>query len=155
MQLKERVRAIILKDAPHRRASSRRRPSSSTASSAGSRRASGPSRPPVETASSRGKTVLVIDDDVRNIFALTTMLEERGLKVLFAENGRDGLILLGAHPEVALVLTDVMMPEMDGYDTMRAIRANPSYSDLPIIALTAKAMKGRSRNASKPGPQTT
>src|SRR5690606_19510013 len=89
-----------------------------------------------------GKTVLVIDDDVRNIFALTTMLEERGLKVLFAENGRDGLELLGAHPEVALVLTDVMMPEMDGYDTMRAIRSNPRYADLPIIALTAKAMKG-------------
>ena len=86
--------------------------------------------------------MLVIDDDVRNIFALTTMLEERGLIVLFAENGRDGLNLLGAHPEVALVLTDVMMPEMDGYDTTRAIRANPSYSDLPIIALTAKAMKG-------------
>jgi CheY-like chemotaxis protein len=89
-----------------------------------------------------GKTVLVIDDDVRNIFALTSLLEDHRLKVVHAENGRTGIELLQNTPEIDLVLMDIMMPEMDGYETMRAIRQEPQFRSLPIIALTAKAMKG-------------
>jgi CheY-like chemotaxis protein len=88
----------------------------------------------------RGK-VLVVDDDLRNIFAITSVLESGGFDVVFAENGRDALELLQRTPDVGLVLTDVMMPEMDGYETMRAVRTLPVYGALPIIALTAKAMK--------------
>jgi HAMP domain-containing protein/signal transduction histidine kinase/CheY-like chemotaxis protein len=89
-----------------------------------------------------GKTVLVIDDDVRNIFALTSLLEDHRLKVVHAENGRTGIELLQKTPEIDLVLMDIMMPEMDGYETMRAIREEARFRSLPIIALTAKAMKG-------------
>jgi len=89
-----------------------------------------------------GKTVLVIDDDVRNIFALTSLLEDHRLKVVHAENGRTGIELLQKTPDVDLVLMDIMMPEMDGYETMRAIRKEARFRSLPIIALTAKAMKG-------------
>jgi len=89
-----------------------------------------------------GKTVLVIDDDVRNIFALTSLLEDHRLKVVHAENGRTGIELLKKTPEIDLVLMDIMMPEMDGYETMRAIREEARFRSLPIIALTAKAMKG-------------
>ena len=89
-----------------------------------------------------GKTVLVVDDDVRNIFALTSLLEEHNLNVLHAENGHAGIGLLTSTPGVDLVLMDIMMPEMDGYETMRAIRKIPQFRSLPIIALTAKAMKG-------------
>jgi signal transduction histidine kinase/HAMP domain-containing protein/CheY-like chemotaxis protein len=89
-----------------------------------------------------GKTVLVIDDDVRNIFALTSLLEDHRLKVVHAENGRAGIELLQKTPDVDLVLMDIMMPEMDGYETMRAIREEARFRSLPIIALTAKAMKG-------------
>ncbi len=89
-----------------------------------------------------GKHVLVVDDDVRNIFSLTSVLEDHGMTVSFAENGRDGIAKLEETPGIDLVLMDVMMPEMDGYQTMRAIREKPDLASLPIIALTAKAMKG-------------
>ncbi len=89
-----------------------------------------------------GRRVLIVDDDVRNVFALTSALEAHGMHVAFAENGREGLDALRADPDVDLVLMDVMMPEMDGYETMRAIREMPEHSRLPVIALTAKAMQG-------------
>ncbi|PLS77041.1 MAG: hybrid sensor histidine kinase/response regulator, partial [Chloroflexi bacterium] len=89
-----------------------------------------------------GKKVLIIDDDVRNIFALTSVMERQRMHVIYAENGRDGIKLLEQTPDVDIVLTDIMMPEMDGYETARAIRQNPAIRTLPIIALTAKAMKG-------------
>jgi CheY-like chemotaxis protein len=89
-----------------------------------------------------GKKVLVVDDDVRNIFSLTSVLEEHGMTVVFAENGKDAITKLEATEGVDLVLMDVMMPEMDGYETTRAIRERPKFRALPIIALTAKAMRG-------------
>ncbi|MCP6759676.1 MAG: HAMP domain-containing protein [Fischerella sp. CENA71] len=89
-----------------------------------------------------GKKVLIIDDDVRNIFALTSMLERYHMQILYAENGSDGIEVLQQHPDINVVLMDVMMPEMDGYETTRHIRANPNFKSLPIIALTAKAMQG-------------
>jgi CheY-like chemotaxis protein len=89
-----------------------------------------------------GKKLLIVDDDIRNIFALTSLLERYDMEVLYAENGKDGIKLLQSTPGVDVVLMDVMMPEMDGYATMQAIRKMKKYRDLPIIALTAKAMKG-------------
>ncbi len=89
-----------------------------------------------------GKQVLIVDDDVRNVFALTSALESRGMLVRFAENGRDAIQTLDADPEVDLVLMDVMMPELDGHETTRALRGDPRFGELPIISLTAKAMKG-------------
>ena len=89
-----------------------------------------------------GRKVLIIDDDVRNIFALTTMLERYGMQGLYAENGKDGIALLKKTPNIDAVLMDVMMPEMDGYETTRAIRKLSKFKKLPIIALTAKAMQG-------------
>ncbi len=89
-----------------------------------------------------GTTILIVDDDVRNIFALTSVLERHDVKVFYAENGPDALGLLDGHPEVDLVLLDVMMPDMDGYETVRAIRSRKSLANLPVIAVTAKAMKG-------------
>ena len=89
-----------------------------------------------------GKKVLVVDDDIRNVFALTSTLEQRGMKVVFAENGREGIERLHQHPNTDLVLLDIMMPEMDGYETAQAIRSMPRFEHLPIISLTAKAMKG-------------
>jgi CheY-like chemotaxis protein len=89
-----------------------------------------------------GKRVLVVDDDVRNIFALTTVLEQHGLQVVHAENGRAGIDMLRKTSGVDGVLMDIMMPEMDGYETMRAIRQIAEFRSLPIIAVTAKAMKG-------------
>ncbi len=88
-----------------------------------------------------GKKVLIVDDDVRNIFALTGVLESHGVDVLFAENGKDGIAALDRNPDIDVVLMDVMMPEMDGYETMRAIREDPGRKALPIIAITAKALK--------------
>jgi CheY-like chemotaxis protein/histone H3/H4 len=90
----------------------------------------------------KGKKVLIVDDDVRNVFALTSVLEANGMEVLFAENGRDGIETLRENPDVDLVLMDIMMPEMDGYETMQAVRSIPEFKQLPIISLTAKAMKG-------------
>jgi CheY-like chemotaxis protein len=89
-----------------------------------------------------GRQVLIVDDDVRNIFALSSVLERRGMKVLTANTGREAIETLEARPDLAIVLMDIMMPEMDGYQTMRVIRQNPSWRRLPIVALTAKAMKG-------------
>jgi CheY-like chemotaxis protein len=89
-----------------------------------------------------GKLVLVVDDDVRNIFALSSVLERRGMQVLTASTGREAIVTLESTPEVAIVLMDIMMPEMDGYETMRAIRNNAAFRRLPIVSLTAKAMKG-------------
>jgi CheY-like chemotaxis protein/signal transduction histidine kinase/HAMP domain-containing protein len=88
-----------------------------------------------------GKIVLVVDDDIRNIFAITSVLERHGVTILFAENGQRGLEVLEQNPGVQLVLMDIMMPEMDGYEAMRAIRRLARHAALPIIALTAKAMK--------------
>ena len=89
-----------------------------------------------------GKKILIVDDDVRNVFALASALEANGMEVLFAENGREGIEALKANAAVDLVLMDVMMPEMDGYETTQAIRKLPEFEKLPIIALTAKAMRG-------------
>jgi CheY-like chemotaxis protein len=90
-----------------------------------------------------GKTILLVDDDMRNIFALSSVLEEKGLNVLVAEHGKEGLEMLGRHADIALVLMDIMMPEMDGYTAMQEIRNSESdIRNVPIIALTAKAMKG-------------
>ena len=89
-----------------------------------------------------GRKVLVVDDDVRNIFALSSVLERRGMTVLTAGTGREAIDILDSTPDVTIVLMDIMMPEMDGYETMRVIRENPAFQRLPIIALTAKAMKG-------------
>jgi len=89
-----------------------------------------------------GKKVLVVDDDVRNIFALSSVLERRGMAVLTASTGREAIAQLESTDDVAIVLMDIMMPEMDGYQTMQVIRENSAFRRLPIIALTAKAMKG-------------
>jgi CheY-like chemotaxis protein len=88
------------------------------------------------------KTALLVDDDARNIFALSSVLERRGMKVLTATTGSEAIALLDNHSDLAIVLMDIMMPEMDGYQTIAKIRENPDFRRLPIIALTAKAMKG-------------
>ena len=90
----------------------------------------------------KDKTILLVDDDMRNVFALSSVLEDKGLAVVIARNGKESLDLLEAHPETDLILMDIMMPEMDGYDATRAIRKIEAHAKLPIIALTAKAMKG-------------
>ena len=89
-----------------------------------------------------GRKVLVVDDDARNIFAVSSVLERRGMVVLSAETGREAISTIESTPDLAIVLMDIMMPEMDGYETMQRIRQNPAMRRLPIIALTAKAMKG-------------
>jgi HAMP domain-containing protein/CheY-like chemotaxis protein/signal transduction histidine kinase len=89
-----------------------------------------------------GRKVLVVDDDVRNIFALSSVLERRGMSVLTAGTGREAIAIIESTLDLSIVLMDIMMPEMDGYETMQVIRQNPLFRRLPIIALTAKAMKG-------------
>jgi CheY-like chemotaxis protein len=89
-----------------------------------------------------GKRALIVDDDMRNIFALSSVLEEYDMQIKSTDNGRDAISLLDRDPDVDIVLMDIMMPEMDGLDTMREIRKIPACRDLPIIAVTAKAMKG-------------
>jgi CheY-like chemotaxis protein len=89
-----------------------------------------------------GRTVLLVDDDARNIFALSSILERRGMRVRTATTGKEAIQLIEANDDIAIVLMDIMMPEMDGYQTIRAIRQKPDFRRLPIIALTAKAMKG-------------
>ncbi|MGG3448501.1 response regulator [Domibacillus aminovorans] len=88
-----------------------------------------------------GKKILVVDDDMRNVFALTTALESYQVEVVFAENGKDGITVLQGNPDIDLVIMDIMMPEMDGFETIRVIRQLPEFQSVPIIALTAKAMK--------------
>ncbi len=102
-------------------------------------------RPPMagaSTTSLEGRQILITDDDTRNIFALKSALEEYHMEVLTAESGAEAIDLLGAYPDIDIVLMDIMMPEMDGYETIRRIRAKSQWNALPIIALTAKAMKG-------------
>ncbi|MGN9837779.1 HAMP domain-containing protein [Nonomuraea sp. H19] len=105
--------------------------------------------PPLETPSQwqgddplNGAKILIVDDDIRNVFALTSVLERHGSTVVYAENGREGIEQLERNEDVALVLMDIMMPEMDGWATTSAIRRMPQFADLPIIALTAKVMRG-------------
>jgi len=89
-----------------------------------------------------GKKVLVVDDDVRNIFALTSLLERHKMQTVTAASGAEAIDIMQSTPDISLALMDIMMPEMDGYETMRRIRQNRQFSMMPIIALTAKAMKG-------------
>jgi len=94
------------------------------------------------TSELAGKRALIVDDDIRNIFALTSVLEQQGMVIYNAENGKDGIEVLTNTPDIDAVLMDIMMPELDGYDTIRIMRKLDAYKDLPIIAITAKAMKG-------------
>jgi len=89
-----------------------------------------------------GAKILIVDDDIRNIYSLTSVLESYDVEVLHAEGGRDGLLILEQTPDVDLALIDIMMPEMDGYETMQRIREQAALADVPLIAVTAKAMKG-------------
>ncbi|POX39047.1 hybrid sensor histidine kinase/response regulator, partial [Streptomyces sp. Ru73] len=89
-----------------------------------------------------GAQALVVDDDIRNAFALTNVLSRVGMRVVYAEHGREAIEMLGKNPGIDFVLMDIMMPEMDGYETIRAIRRTPRYADLPVVVLTAKAMPG-------------
>jgi CheY-like chemotaxis protein len=89
-----------------------------------------------------GKSVLIVDDDIRNIFALASVLERHKMKIESAETGRDAIRILKENPDIDIVLMDIMMPEMDGIETMRELRKLPQLKNLPIIAVTAKAMKG-------------
>jgi len=98
--------------------------------------------PPTAAADIAGAKVLIVDDDIRNIYSLTSVLETYGVEVLHAERGRDGIALLEQYPDIDAALIDIMMPEMDGYETIREIRRRPRLADLAIISVTAKAMKG-------------
>ena len=88
-----------------------------------------------------GKKALVVDDDIRNIFAVTTLLERHRMKVVYAESGRGAIEMLRQNPDVDVILMDIMMPEMDGYETIRIMRKEPQWQQLPIIAVTARALK--------------
>jgi signal transduction histidine kinase/CheY-like chemotaxis protein len=104
--------------------------------------ADAPSAPPATVAELAGAKVLIVDDDIRNIFSLTSVLESHDVEVLHAERGKDGILILDQTPGVDVALIDIMMPEMDGYETMKQIRQRPALAELPLIAVTAKAMKG-------------
>jgi CheY-like chemotaxis protein len=93
-------------------------------------------------ASLATRNVLVVDDDIRNIFALTAMLERQQMEVVSVDSGKEALEVLEQNPNIDIALVDIMMPEMDGYETMTRMRQMPTFKDRPIIALTAKAMKG-------------
>ena len=90
----------------------------------------------------RGRKILVVDDDARNIFALTSLLENQDMDVITATNGRDAIDIIKNTDDLGIVLMDIMMPEMDGYETIEEIRKMPEFRTLPILALTARAMKG-------------
>ena len=90
----------------------------------------------------KGKKILIVDDDIRNIFAMTSLLERYDMQIFSAETGKLALEQLQSTPEIDAVLMDIMMPDMDGYETMREIRQAPEFRTIPILALTAKAMKG-------------
>jgi CheY-like chemotaxis protein len=96
----------------------------------------------LDNSSLLGAKVLIVDDDIRNIYSLTSVLETYDIKVLHAERGRDGIALLNENPDVDVALIDIMMPEMDGYETMRQIRNTPAIAHIPLVSVTAKAMKG-------------
>jgi CheY-like chemotaxis protein len=98
--------------------------------------------PAPSEASLRGARLVVVDDDMRTVYALSALLRGKGAEVLVAENGREGVALVRQHPDVQGVLMDIMMPEMDGYEAMRQLRKEDRFAQLPLIALTAKAMKG-------------
>ena len=89
-----------------------------------------------------GKKILVVDDDMRNVFSIKKVLEEKGIMILVGKNGKEGIACLNDNPDINLVLMDIMMPEMDGYEAIGEIRKQKKFKKLPIIALTAKAMKG-------------
>ncbi|HYC95066.1 MAG TPA: response regulator, partial [Sphingomicrobium sp.] len=89
-----------------------------------------------------GSRILIIDDDIRNIYSLTSVLEVHGVEVLHAERGSEGIAILQSEPGINAALVDIMMPDMDGYETMRRIRETPDIAEVPLIAVTAKAMKG-------------
>ena len=86
--------------------------------------------------------MLIVDDDIRNIFSLTSVLEQYKIEVLYAENGRDGISILKETPSIDVALIDIMMPDMDGFETMREIRRHEELRNIPLISVTAKAMKG-------------
>ncbi len=98
-----------------------------------------------------GRKVMIVDDDIRNIFAMTSVLEQHKVDVVPAESGREALEQLQATRGIELVLMDIMMPDMDGYDTIRAVRGMPGLDGLPIVAVTAKAMKGDREKCLKAG----
>jgi CheY-like chemotaxis protein len=102
----------------------------------------GPQAPVQQIPELAGAKVLIVDDDIRNIFSLTSVLESHDVEVLHAERGKDGILILEQTPGVDVGLIDIMMPEMDGYETMKQIRERQELADLPLIAVTAKAMKG-------------
>jgi CheY-like chemotaxis protein len=89
-----------------------------------------------------GTKMLIVDDDIRNIYSLTSVLESYDVEVLHAERGKDGILILEQTPDIDIALIDIMMPEMDGYETMQQIRQRQALAELPLIAVTAKAMKG-------------
>ena len=107
------------------------------------RRGARPDRGPSETREElAGAKVLIVDDDIRNIYSLTSVLESYDVEVMHAERGREGIAILESTPGIEVALIDIMMPEMDGYETMQQIRSRPPLAELPLIAVTAKAMKG-------------